>query len=327
MSVTFKDGPVITLGECMVEFNRRADGAFTLAYGGDTFNTAVYLARCGARVQFASALGEDDPYSNAITQLARDEGIGVELIHRAPGRMPGLYVIETDARGERSFHYWRERAPVRDLFTGGLPSSLEAATAQASLIYLSGITLSLFETRARDVLAAWLEAAKRQGARIAMDSNFRARGWPEGPEAAQAVFARFWRLADIALPSMEDARALGLGADDGAVAASLAGYGCQEICIKNGAAGAAVATGKSGTGAGDLVTIAPLEAIEPVDTTAAGDSFAAGYLAARLAGHTPQGAAAHAHTLAGTVIQHRGAITPKEATATACAMIAELPSS
>ena len=50
-----------------------------------------------------------------------------------------------------------------------------------------------------------------------------------------------------------------------------------------------------------------------VDTTAAGDSFAAAYLATRLAGGGPAAAAASGHRLAGAVVSHRGAIIPRDA--------------
>jgi 2-dehydro-3-deoxygluconokinase len=52
---------------------------------------------------------------------------------------------------------------------------------------------------------------------------------------------------------------------------------------------------------------------EVVDTTAAGDSFAAAYLAARLAGAEPTAAARAGHRLAGAVVGHPGAIIPKAA--------------
>ena len=52
---------------------------------------------------------------------------------------------------------------------------------------------------------------------------------------------------------------------------------------------------------------------EVVDTTAAGDSFAAAYLAARLGGAEPADAARAGHRLAGTVVRYPGAIIPREA--------------
>ncbi len=53
----------------------------------------------------------------------------------------------------------------------------------------------------------------------------------------------------------------------------------------------------------------------PVDTTAAGDSFNAGYMSARLSGQNPADAATNGHQLAAEVIQHRGAIMPRNAAA------------
>src|SRR6476619_232419 len=93
---------VVAIGEVMIELARGGDGRFGMACGGDTFNTAVYLARAGLDVAYATALG-DDRYSDDIVAMAKAEGIATDLILRAPGRLPGPYLIETDAQGERSF--------------------------------------------------------------------------------------------------------------------------------------------------------------------------------------------------------------------------------
>ena len=45
-----------------------------------------------------------------------DEGMSSDLVVRAEGRMPGLYAIQRDANGERSFYYWRGEAPAREYF-------------------------------------------------------------------------------------------------------------------------------------------------------------------------------------------------------------------
>src|SRR5882672_6738086 len=100
-------GPaVISIGEVMIELARGSDGRFAVACGGDTFNTAVYLARAGIEVAFASALG-DDPYSDGILALAAAEGVASDLVLRVPGRLPGLDLIDTDAAGHRHAHYWQ----------------------------------------------------------------------------------------------------------------------------------------------------------------------------------------------------------------------------
>src|ERR1700710_404140 len=106
---------VICVGEVMVELARGADNRYGLGFGGDTFNTAVYLARAGVPTGYATALG-DDPYSGKLLDFANAEGVATDLMLQVPGRMPGLYLIETDTAGERQFHYWRDSAPARDLF-------------------------------------------------------------------------------------------------------------------------------------------------------------------------------------------------------------------
>jgi 2-dehydro-3-deoxygluconokinase len=310
--ITFPNaGPVISIGECMVELARGPDGRFGLAFGGDTFNTAVYMARSGADVAYATALG-DDAYSDGIRALAQSEGVAGELMVTKAGRMPGLYMIETSASGERSFAYWRDRAPARELFDGGGDATLLTAMKAARLVYFSGVTLSLYNEAARDVFAAALVAARKAGARIAMDNNFRPRGWGGDAATARAnarpVFERFWRLADLALPTFDDEQALWDDTTPDATVKRLAALGVTEIVVKNGAEGALLYS------EGTASAVACPAHVTPVDTTAAGDSFNGGYLAARLRGHAATDAALAGHRLAAVVIQQRGAIVPKTAT-------------
>ena len=300
---------IVSIGECMVEFSRQPDGRFGLAFGGDTFNTAVYAARSGARVAYGTALG-DDAYSDGILALAQAEVVDTSLIPRLPGRVPGLYVIETDARGERSFLYWRDTAPARELFEVPAADRLVAAMAAARLVYVSGITLSLYSASGLDRFEAALARARAAGARIAFDGNFRPRGWKGDAARARAVFGRFLRHVDIALPTYDDEQALwGHGTPDETLD-HFAEAGVAEVAVKLGSKGAFVRSGE-----GETVEVSVPEAVTPVDTTAAGDSFNAGYLAGRLAGLDAAAAAERGHRLAAVVIGHRGAIVPREATA------------
>ena len=296
---------VVSIGECMVELARGTDKRFGLSYGGDTFNTAVYLARSGIDVRYATALG-DDPYSAGVIALAARENVRTDLISTLPGRMPGLYLIETTG-GERTFHYWRDRAPARELFELPQAEDIVTALTQSGVVYFSAITLSLYSTSGLARFAEALQQARTAGALIAMDGNYRPRGWPSA-ERARETIARFWSLADIALPTFDDEAQLWGDVDPQTTAARLSALGIREIAVKLGGAG--VLAGRAGT----LMPIAPAASIEPIDTTGAGDSFNAAYLAARLRG-LPIDAAAHAgNRLAGVVIRHRGAIAPKAAT-------------
>lgn len=297
---------IVSIGECMVELARGGDGRFGLAFGGDTFNAAVYLARAGLPVAYATVLG-DDAYSQGIRKLAQLEGVATDLIATAAGRMPGLYLIETSG-GERTFHYWRERAPARELFELPAGAVTAAAMAQASAVYFSGITLSLYSPEGLEHFAAALATARAAGARIVMDNNYRTRGWAGDTDRARATFERFWRLADVALPTFEDEQALWGDTSPDQTLSRLAALGVREVVVKNGAAGAVVLAHAE---IAEVPCPAPLT---PVDTTAAGDSFNAGYLAARLRHAPPRDAARLGHRLAAAVIQHRGAIVPRTAT-------------
>ncbi|MBU2533853.1 MAG: sugar kinase [Alphaproteobacteria bacterium] len=298
---------IISVGECMIELARRADGAFDLRVGGDTFNTAIYLARLGAPVTYMTAVG-DDPYSARIIATARGENVNDEMILTIAGRMPGLYLIETSA-GERSFWYWRDQAPARELFELASAGQLVARLKEAGTIYISGVTLSLYSARGLDVLHEALAEARHNGAKVVIDSNYRPVGWRHDAGRARETYARFWPQADIALPSFEDEQALWDDAGPEDTFARMARFGVAETCLKMAERGAVVELD------GSLVPITPATAISLVDTTAAGDSFSAAYLWARLNGRSAAAAAAHGNRLAGIVIQHPGAIAPKSATA------------
>jgi 2-dehydro-3-deoxygluconokinase len=297
----------------MVELSRRG-ARYGLGYGGDTFNTAAYMARAGAKVAYATALG-DDPYSDAIAALIASEKVDGSLIPRLKGRNPGLYIIETDAAGERSFHYWRDRSPARELFE--LPGAVDvaAAMAAAKLVYFSGITLSLYSAAGLDSFEAALAAARRAGAKVAFDGNFRPRGWGHDVERARTVFRRFLAHCDIALPTFDDEQALWGDKLPSETFARLGASGVGEVGVKMGSDGIMLSSG------GDVQAVPVPRHVTPVDTTAAGDSFNGGYLAARLAGASPRQAALTGHAMAGAVIQHRGAIVPKTATKAALKLL------
>ena len=151
--------------------------------------------------------------------------------------------------------------------------------------------------------------ARKQGVMVAFDGNFRPRGWKGDVARTRTVFAEALKRVDIALPTFEDEAMLWGDANPEATVARLQAFGIGEIAVKNGSSNALVAD-KSGR---ELVPVP--EVVEPVDTTAAGDSFNAAYLAARLEGQNPVMSAALAHGLAAQVIRHRGAIMPRAAAA------------
>jgi 2-dehydro-3-deoxygluconokinase len=294
----------ICIGEAIVELARGGDGRFALASSGDTFNTAIYLARAGVATAFASALG-DDPFSDAIVALAKAEGIDTGLMVRAAGRLPSVALVDADNNGERRTHYWREAAPAGELFE--LPNWSRTAEnlMGARLIYFSGITLSLYSNIGLGRFLAAVELARGNGAKVAFDGNFRPHAWRGDLTRTRTVFAEALKRVDIALPAYDDEAVLWGDPSPEATIERLQAFGVAEIVVKNGPNGALVASAR------ERDTVPVPEVVVPVDASAAGDGFNAGYLAARLSGRGPVEAASAAHKLAGQVIRHRGAIVPR----------------
>jgi 2-dehydro-3-deoxygluconokinase len=293
---------VACIGECMIELSAAAGGLLSRGYGGDTLNTAVYLARLGVAVDYVTALG-DDIWSDEMVRAWGSEGVGTDLVVRVPGRLPGLYLISTDEAGQRRFHYWRDSAPARQLFDLPETDRIANALTDYDAIYFSGISLSLYGEAGRDRFFGVLDRARALGRRIVFDTNFRSRGWPDKAQA-KAVYRAALRRADLIMASTED---LDLLFGDGSLAELPAASPRIEVVLK--LAEPAVRIFHDGT----EQTIATEGVAGVVDTTAAGDSFAAAYLAARLAGADPAAAARCGHRLAGAVVCHRGAIIPRTA--------------
>lgn len=299
---------VATIGECMIELRHTDSQTLKLGFGGDTLNTAVYLARAGRsagiEVDYVTALG-DDLYSGNMLAAWREEGIGTDLVARLPGRLPGLYIIRTDESGERSFTYFRSAAAARDMLRDGRDTRLAERLAGHSCVYLSGITLSILDDGQRRSLMDILDRLRSGGTRIAFDSNYRPVGWPRIDDA------RLWmgealRRSDIALPTLDDEQRLFGDPDADACLDRLQRLGVREIVLKLGGAGSIVwSTDASASRRVDAVPVSKI-----VDTTAAGDSFNAGYLYGRLVGKDPVAAAVIGNRLAAVKIQHPGAIIP-----------------
>lgn len=295
---------VVSFGECMLELTRTAQGDARLRFGGDTFNTALYMARLGVPVRYATALGAD-AWSAEMKAAWAEEGVGLDLVLTDPDRLPGLYAIRTDAAGERSFSYWREASAARTFMRlPGAERALEAM-GQADLFYLSGISLSLFDDADRVILRTVAEAVRRQGGDVAFDPNYRPRNWPSQAVARRAI-EEFSPLVTIALPTFEDEAALNGDASPEATAERWLRRGAREVAVKLGPDGALLAD------AGGVRRIGTEPVATPVDTTGAGDSFNAAYLHARLSGLDAPTAVRAGHVLAGRVIGRPGAIIPRD---------------
>ncbi len=268
---------IALIGECMIELQHRADGSLHQSFGGDTLNTAVYLRRelgDSGSVDYVTALG-DDSFSDAMCQQWADEGLGLGMVQRLPGRLPGLYCIQTDANGERKFLYWRNEAAVRECFTTPAAEPILAVLPAYDVVYFSGITLAVLGAVGRERLLQALIEARHRGAKVVFDNNYRPRLWAS-VEVARAAYRQVMAEVDIALLTEDDEQALFGYADSEQVFEAYPAI--DEVVLKRGADACLIRCN------GERFAVPALKVEKVVDTTAAGDSFSAAYLASRLKG-------------------------------------------
>lgn len=286
----------VAVGECMMELSPQGS-LWQMNIAGDTFNTAWYArALLGAdwQVGYLTRLGTDR-FSDMVERFMRSNGI-VPLLTRHPSRTIGLYAIHLD-QGERSFSYWRDGSAARTLADEEEP--LTSGLAGADVIHLSGITLAILPPEGRERLIARLATAK---GRVVFDPNLRLRLW-EDAGVARAIMTRAAGVADVVLPSFDDEEALFGDKSPAETLARYAALGPGEILVKNG--GGTILARVDGQ---DFHLDLPR--VRPVDTTGAGDSFNAGYLAARLGGASGEDAVRAGHAVASQVVQYPGALMP-----------------
>ncbi|MEL6784434.1 MAG: sugar kinase [Pseudomonadota bacterium] len=282
---------LLCIGEVMGEIRRDGRG-FAVGYAGDTFNTAYYARKAGAdlEVSYCTRIGRD-PLSDGLLAWMRQNTLCARHIQQDETRNLGLYAVATDESGERSFSYWRDQSAARHMF--GDSEKLPAARC----IYLSGITLAILPPAARQRL---MEELASSDALIAFDSNYRPSLW-ENVQTAREIMSAVWGMAHIALPSMDDEVALFENKTEEEVIDRFRKKQWTACAIKRGDRGPVSLTAP-------VVDFPAAETV--IDTTAAGDSFNGGYLAAFLAGKSEAQCLQAGHELARRVVAHSGAIVP-----------------
>ncbi len=291
---------ILSLGECMVELSPDGPGRFKQSFAGDTFNTAWYLRRVLAddwRVGYATCVGHD-ALSDAMVAFMEASRIDTSAIRRVTRRTVGLYMIHR-SNGERSFTYWRSESAARELAAD--PAFLTTAMEGQRLIYFSGITLAILSSAGRSSLLNCLRAVRAAGSTVAFDPNLRPALWDDLP-TMRTTITEAASGADIILPSFDDEQHHFYDRDPHGTIARYRTVGADAVIVKNGAGPVAAWDRLEG-----MLEHHP-KAVIPNDTTAAGDSFNAGFLAARLQGRALRPAIKAGAELAARVVQCPGAL-------------------
>ena len=293
------------IGECMVELRAMSAATLHQSFAGDVYNSAVYLKRCFPQVttSVVTALGQDN-LSKKMLERFESEQINTQLVFAHDTKVPGMYYIETDEHGERSFIYWRNDSAAKKVVDFLDADALEQLS-QGDMFFFSGISLAIIEESAREDFWKVVKQLKDVGVKIVFDPNYRARLWNSVEETKEQYHLAF-TFADITLPGVEDLTTLYDVHSVEAVVEYLKPYQIEEIVVKNGPESVV-------TKEGDTLqshTIIPVTNV--VDTTSAGDAFNGVYLGARLSDKSISSAVQLAAKAAGTVIQQPGAIAPKD---------------
>ena len=302
---------VLCIGEAMAELVLGDEGVPpVIGFAGDSMNTAVYLKRLlgeVADVSYLTVVG-NDTLSTRLLNLLEAESINTSKIKRSDDRLIGLYSITTDESGERTFNYWRNQSAARTLFQDDSGINF-SALSNADLVYLSAISLAILPPSVRmEFLKELNRLRKANKLTVVFDSNYRPILW-ESKEEAQRVVAAAWEITDIALPSVDDEQLLFDDADEAAVVTRMKSYGISRGALKRGERGPLSLNPELSHAQCEIASIGT-SPVQVVDTTAAGDSFNAGYLSAVLNDADEQAALQAGHACSVRVIGHRGAIIP-----------------
>jgi 2-dehydro-3-deoxygluconokinase len=296
---------IVLMGECMLELRQAKDGLMNQSFAGDTFNTAVYMKRTFAEqnVSFMTAVGQDT-ISQQMASACTKENLDNTHVFAKSDRNPGIYLVQTDDEGERSFLYWRDSSAAKQIMQY-VDEPAIAELCKANLFFFSGISIAILPAQDRARFWAMLERLKEAGVTIGFDPNYRPRLW-DSAEEAKAEFAKAYAASDVMLPGVDDFKPLYNIETLDDILAFCQPFNIKELVLKNGPESVYCQLD------GELTHVPITPASNVVDTTSAGDSFNGVYLGARLAGHDVTASVQLAASAAGLVIQHPGAIAPAE---------------
>jgi sugar/nucleoside kinase (ribokinase family) len=283
---------VVVVGDVMTDVVAALSGP--VAHGSDTparvvqrgggagANVAAWLARAGVTVTLIGRVGDDAP-GREIAEGLRAEGVDARLA-TDPARHTGTCVVLVEPGGERSM-----------LPDAGANAGLEAVPLPEDASHLHMAGYALLHPGSRPAARAMLAEASARGLTVSVDPSSAA----PLARAGAAAFLEWIRGVDLLLPNRDEAAVL-TGMPDPKAAARALTAQAREVVVKLGAQGALWTDGNA-------PVRAPAVDVQVADTTGAGDAFAAGLLAARLAGAAPADALGAGCALAAEAVARHGA--------------------
>ena len=300
---------VVALGEPLIEFSAINEAPlsevkqFKRGFGGDTSNFVIAVSRLGGRSGYLTRLG-DDEFAESFLRLWKNEGVDTHHIVRDSTAYTGMYFI---ARMDQKhyFTYLRQNSAAGRMTPDFLPADY---IRQASLLHISGISQCI-STSACDTVFSAIAVAKEANVKISYDPNLRLKLWPI--HRARAIIHQTISMADIVLPSIEDAQALNENKSAEEIAQSYLDLGPAVVALKLGAEGSLLATREKTENELrlDLQKFAPYR-VDSKDMTGAGDTFDAAFVVGYLAGWPLERCMRFANAAAALTTTGLGAVSP-----------------
>ena len=255
---------IVTIGEVLIDLTQtgrdeRGIPQFAANPGGAPANLAVAAAKLGAQTTFIGKVGED-AFGRYLTEVLQENNVDTRYMVTDADHPTTMAVVSVDASGERDFSFYRSANADVMLCKEDIP---EEALKAAKIVHFGSVSLTADPARTATLDAA--ARAKKLGATITYDPNYRANLWHSQEEAIAQMKAPL-PLVDILKVSDEELPLLTGTADCESGTAQLAQNGIRLIFVTLGANGVFYRMGdKIGHVAGVPCKVG--------DTNGAGDTF------------------------------------------------------
>ena len=294
-------------GECMIEVSGDTDNLdknqikMNLNFGGDTFNAAVYFSRLTNKLFntfYFTGLGKDH-LSEMMIKRFKYENLKTDLIQRIEGKYPGIYSIQTDKKGNRSFSYWRNESAAKEIIKKCELDYMEKFTNNTELFYYTGITLGILQPKDQNKLIKLSKKSKF----TAFDFNFR-KSFHYNKIKSQKLFKKSNLSSDINFISFDDITEI-FGQTDPVEFLNTFKRKNNIIILKH--------FEKIFYSEFNKIGSINVPIIKAIDTTAAGDSFNGSFLAFHYKNKNLSigEKILSSHNITKNVLKYRGAIIPK----------------
>ncbi|MBE2319126.1 hypothetical protein DVA67_024335 [Solirubrobacter sp. CPCC 204708] len=254
---------IVAVQETSLAVDSDTPASISLRGGGGGANVAAWLARLGVETTLIGRVGADPLAEVALSGL---DGVRLEVV-RDPVRVTGTCIVLVAPGGERTM--------LPDPGANDALAAEDLPPLEGDILHVSGYALMRPGSRLAAMTA--IERAREAGMRISIDPASAA------PLANDPIFLQRVAPVDLLLPNADEAEVLGPQID------------APEVVTKRGAGGA------TWTDGAQTVTGPAVPVDDVVDTTGAGDAFAAGFLSAWLGGDVTAALAAGARCAADAI--------------------------